>query len=360
MDSKIFNIVVSPEVLKSDIVLETYEGNTFGVYSGLSEILSGSTNGNSLLTGLTVPILLTQSYNDIGFYDEFEGFIEQKDTVTNFVISGDTFFPYKVTLYNTGGYNFSTFLELSNYTVNWGDNTSTSQLSIYQNIQIHDYPTIPGEYTIKLVQNNPFGTTQVLKKINLPFTGVTVDNQLGEITFTQQGGNWSGIPISYDYIFTGDSNTNLSAHLSSNYTQIPFVVSGFTNSRLTLLRRYGPIPYVVGYVVPISKFVVGQVDEITNLYTAYTINNINYLDFPNKTTVFYVNSSGITFNDYVISGLTKNEALLDFVSDPEIQTDIFVERGKYSPSELTQRLGEVDNLGDLQKYGYGYFKFFGS
>jgi len=360
MESKILNIVVSPEVLKSDIVKETYSGNMFGIYSGLTSILSGGTNGESLLTGLTVPLLLTQNYNDIGFYDEFEGFIEQKDVVTNFIISGDTFLQYRVTLYNSGGYNTSSFLELSNYVIDWGDNTSTSQLSLGENIQIHDYPTIPATYTIKLVQNNPFGVTQVLKKITLPFTGVTVDNELGEVTFTQQGGAWSGIPISYDYIFTGDSNTNLSNHLSSGYTQIPFVVSGYTNSKLNLLKRYGPQTFTVGYVVPISQFVVGQVDEITNLYTAYTINNINYVDFPNKTTVFLVNSSGITSNEYILSGLTKNEALMDFVSDPEVQTDIFVERGKYSPSELTQRLGEVDNLGDLKRYGYGYFKFFGT
>jgi hypothetical protein len=41
---------------------------------------------------------------------------------------------------------------------------------------------------------------------------------------------------------------------------------------------------------------------------------------------------------------------------PEVQTDVFVERGKYSPFEYIQRLGEVDNVGDLQRYGYGFFK----
>jgi len=49
-------IRISPEVLSTDIVSETLSGNTFGVYSGMSEILSGGTNGDSLLTGLTIPI----------------------------------------------------------------------------------------------------------------------------------------------------------------------------------------------------------------------------------------------------------------------------------------------------------------
>ena len=58
----------------------------------------------------------------------------------------------------------------------------------------------------------------------------------------------------------------------------------------------------------------------------------------------------------IASGLTKNELLLDFVFDPEIRSDVYVERGKYSGFEQLQRLGEVDNIGDLVRYGYGFFK----
>ena len=42
--------------------------------------------------------------------------------------------------------------------------------------------------------------------------------------------------------------------------------------------------------------------------------------------------------------------------DPEIQNGVFIERGKYSAFEGLQRLGEVDNIGDLERYGYNYFK----
>jgi hypothetical protein len=41
---------------------------------------------------------------------------------------------------------------------------------------------------------------------------------------------------------------------------------------------------------------------------------------------------------------------------PQIQTDIYVERGKYSAFEALERLGEIDNIGDLERYGYGFFK----
>lgn len=359
MENRLINIVISPEVLKDDILEESYNGFDFGVYSGFSSILSGGTNGASLLTGLTIPLLLTQTYNDIGFYDEFEGFIAQTDVVTNFVTSGNSLYPYQITLYNSSSYNFSTFLEQSNYMVDWGDGSMTSYLSLTNPILTHNYNTVPSDYTITLTQTNAFGNTEIKKQVFLPLTGVTIDNQLGEVTFIQQGGSWSGIPISYDYIFTADSSTNINQQVSSNFTQLPVVVSGYTTSRLNLLRRWGPQSFSIGFVLQINNGSLGQVDEITNEYTAYTINNIHYVDLKNKKTIFYVNSSGITSTDFVVSALTKNEAMLDFVLDPEIQSDIYVERGKYSPNEQIQRLGEVDNIGDLQRYGYGYFKFFG-
>jgi hypothetical protein len=45
------------------------------------------------------------------------------------------------------------------------------------------------------------------------------------------------------------------------------------------------------------------------------------------------------------------------VSDVQIFSNVFVERGKNSGYEKVQRLGEVKTLQDMEKYGYGYFKF---
>ncbi len=73
MNSEIYKIRISPEVLSTDIVSETYQSNTFGVYSGMSYILSGGTGGTSLLTGLTVDVVFQNSFNDLGFYTPFDG-----------------------------------------------------------------------------------------------------------------------------------------------------------------------------------------------------------------------------------------------------------------------------------------------
>ena len=48
--------------------------------------------------------------------------------------------------------------------------------------------------------------------------------------------------------------------------------------------------------------------------------------------------------------------LLYFVMNPEIQSEVYIERGKYSAFESLQRLGEVDNTGDMVTYGYGFYK----
>ena len=43
------------------------------------------------------------------------------------------------------------------------------------------------------------------------------------------------------------------------------------------------------------------------------------------------------------------------IDEAEIQSNVFIERGKMSALESMNRLGEVDNVGDLEKYGYKFF-----
>jgi len=365
------SIVISPEVINRDILYFPYSskttttifgraqevtsGYTFGLYSGFSEILSGGTGGTSILTGLTIPIVLTQTFNDIGYYSEFDGFILQKDVVTNFLYSSSTIGQYTVDLYNTSGEKLMSFLQFSSYRVDWGDGSPIQSLNANNLILTHTYPNTTGNYTITLIQNNPWGITRIEKPITVPTTAALVPNPNGTITFTPQGGSWSGIPISYDYIYDFDSITNVQQATSNNFTTVPFNVSGYTSSRLNELKRYGPTPFTVGYVKVIKGQVFGTIDDITSNYTAYTINDINYFDLPNGKTFYIFQSSGITETEFVYSALTKNEYLMDFVVAPEIQTDVYVERGKYSAFENLQRLGEVDNIGDLINYGYGFF-----
>ncbi len=354
MEEKYY-IKISPESIKGDIITEYFSGNTFGVYTGMTQILSGGTDGSSLLTGLTVPIVFRQTYENYGFYTPFDGFALQQDVVSNFITSGDPSNQNTIRLFNTSD-EFKGFLKLSDYIVDWGDGFSESLTSNAPQYLSHTYPNITTSYVITLTQNNPWGQTIVEKTVYIPTTGATITNPYGNVTFTPQGGSWSGIPISYDYIFTGDSSNTVQSQTSNNFTTVPFILSGFSSSRLSELKLYGNTQFDVTTTVVKGGQPFGKVDQITSGYTSYTINNVQYYDYLDGTTLYIAESSGLTSNELVASAITKQEVLINVVDSPEIQSEIFIERGKLSGFESLQRLGEVDNLGDMISYGYGYFR----
>ena len=346
MNQEKYYIKISPETIKGDIAQKTLSGVTFGVYSAMTSVLS-----SGILTDMSVPILFNQTFDDMGFYSPFDGFILQKDVVTNFVVSGDPTNQYKIYLYNTSD-EFKKFLKLSNYTIDWGDGTVEPFTEKFPNYKEHTYPPTADRYVIKLTQKNPWGITDIEKPIDIPNTPITINNPLGNITFTAQGGNWANIPINYNFIFTGDSENTVSSQVSNQSVTI----SGYTSSKLTNLKLYGPTKYDTSVVVKKKNENYGRVTEITDSYTAYTIQNVDYYDYPNGKTIFFMNSEGLTEEMLVAEPITKEEVLFGVVSSPEIQSQIFIDRGKTSAFEGIQRLGEVDNIGDLVSYGYGFFK----
>ena len=86
-------IKISPEVIKGDIFKVKYQNTDVYVYSSMTQILSGGTDGSSILTGLTIPILFTENTVDIGYYSVFDGMVLQKETMTNFLFSANTLDP---------------------------------------------------------------------------------------------------------------------------------------------------------------------------------------------------------------------------------------------------------------------------
>jgi hypothetical protein len=350
-----YNFIVSPENIERDLSVVDSNGISVGVYSGMSQIFSGNTYGTSLLTGLTVNILLTQSAVDAGYYTPFDGAVMQKDVVSNFIFSSTTSDPYRVYVYNTSS-EFQKFLDLSKYVINWGDGSQLQAVTAYTPNSIsHVYPSANKTYTITLSQTNPWGVVKVEKNVTLPYSAVTIYNQQGTAYFTPAGGNWFGTPVSYDYIFSGDAVNVVSAQTTNNVEQVPFIVSGLTTSRVTELALYGSPKYQVGVPVIKNGEIWGVITNISAIYTAYTITGINFYDYADGTSIFFQESSGFTDSNLTAVPITKLESLLKVMDQPQIQTDVFLERGKNSAYERVQRLGEIDNLGDLLNYGYGFF-----
>ena len=352
--------VIPAETFKIDLTGTSY------VYSSMTKVLSGGTNtsnyskvthqkGTSLLTGLTVPILLTETTVDVGYYSVFDGMVLQQDTMLNFVFSGQPL-TKKCYFYNTSDVEFKKYLEFSTYTIDWGDGfiepvTSTSISHNYANSTA---------YTITMSGMSPWGTNIITKTVNTPFTGTTITNPKGTAHFKPAGGNWANTLLSYDYIFSGDSSCNATLndiHLFNPITNIPFLITGYTTSSLSDLKQYGTTLYKPGVRVTGNTGMIGTYSGVSRdgLYTAYTINDIDYYDWSDGTTIFVVKSSGLTSDMLVCERIVKNDLLMNIIDEAEVQSNIFIERGKNSALERVERLGEVDNVGDLVKYGYKFF-----
>lgn len=344
-------------------VTKFHSGYTY-VYSSMTQLLSGGTNGDSTLTGLTIPIMITQTAIDFGYYSVFDGAILQKDVINNFLFSSTTTTPNTYFIYNTSDVKYKNYIRDAVYTIDWGDGSNPEIITKNSpDYYSHVYPQT-GRYTITMTVTVGLGKNIIKKEIVVPYTDIQITNPKGTAYFVPEGGSWSSSPISYDYIFDGDSNCDIENSTGSDFIQIPFKVSGYTTSMLNNLKVYGNKnklvdgKYKLGIEVTGSTGVVGTYygENPTKTYISYTINGIDYYDFKDGTTVFFTNSSGLTQDIVVCSAITKNETLINVIDEPEIQSNIFIERGKYSAFESIERLNEVSSVGGLTKYGYGFFK----
>jgi len=343
----VYKIKISPESLSSIIKEVTYSGNTFGVYTGMTSLLTGGINGASTLTGLTIPILLTQDCIDVGYYSTFDGAIQQKETALNYLFSAET--SHKYCVYNTSVLN--SYTKDSEYQIYWGDGSNIEPMS---GVKIcHTYPNTNATYVIRLEQKNNFGTNLISKTITIPFDKDKVSNNPnGTVDFVPSGGPWKNSQISYNYIFTGDTGMDIDDYLYDSEVTI----TGYTKSNLFELSLYGGKTYDVNREIKKNGETYGKVTDINSSFTAYTIQDIKYTDYPFGVTTFEFKSKGLKKETTVLSAITKNEALMKSVDDVQIFSNVFVERGKNSGYEKVQRLGEVKTLQDMEKYGYGYFK----
>ena len=333
------NIKISPEGITNMVYNKTFGDKNVGIYAQISKVLTGNTYVN-------FPIFLSQDYIDIGYYSEFDGAILQKETVLNFTFSANT--EYKFCVNNTAIKNYYT--KDSQYIIDWGDGT----IETFVGLEMCHIYNSENKYEITLKQVNNFGTNLVTKTIIVPFDATKIsDNPRGKFEFIPSGGPWKDTPLDYEYIFDGDARFDI-----EYYTQNETVVlSGFTTSKISQLSNYGDKKYEVGKPIYDNKILIGQIDNIiTSEYTAYTINDIKYIDYQNNVTVFILDVSGLNVNTTILSGITKNEVLMKSVSDTQIFSNVFIERGKISGYEKVLRLGEVNNIEDLENYGYGYFK----
>ena len=242
---------------------------------------------------LSVPVMLTQDFDDIGIYTPWDGLAYQRDVINNFVYTGMN---NSITVFNSSNVEFKKFLSLAPYTIDWGDGT-TGTLTSGQLSLNHVYLSPSSGYTVSMEQINPWGTTYIKKKIPIPYTMMpSIPNPFGSFAISPPNiGEPIGCEyITQDYIFQGDSDPDVWNFFSSNYVSIPFAVTGQSyNSHLTMLLQYGSGYPNVGVQVYIGMSGTGMINTMTSAYTSYTINDISYTDWSAGTTTYSAMSKGI-------------------------------------------------------------------
>jgi len=180
---------------------------------------------------------------------------------------------------------------------------------------------------------------------------------------------------------------------SSFYSYGNLHITGFTDSKIEDVRSYDEDNrYKVGFDMESETYIDysgGTVSGVSRVYSAGepttyvfdTKDDANMGTSSQKTGLLYKDYSGETRNvlldgvrstvpvtsfDYLgeginetnvsLSALTKEEYLFGIVSPPEVEHDVFIDRGITAIMERHLILSEVKNLGQLSRYGNGYYK----
>lgn len=168
-------------------------------------------------------------------------------------------------------------------------------------------------------------------------------------------------------------------------------ITGFTDSKLEDVKSYSSEnPYRIGFDVKTEAYInykglsIMGVDRIKimgdpriyvfdtpaddKLGTDKQVSGIQYLDFSDTRTVTINNvdkeipvtefkyiGEGWNQTNTSLSALVQQEYLFGVVSNPEVESDVFIDRGSISVMELHLRLSEINNIAELTRYGNGFY-----
>ena len=289
-------------------------------------------------TGTTynIPLFLESTVDEMGVMVGFNGEVEQVEQIVNFTYSGVTNTRTVHIFSSVNPDKLRTIVEQT-FDVNWGDGTPTQTLTVNSGVIGSNLPTLSHTYTsgitnttITVTMSAPWGTQITSKVLQLPFKDPnSISNPLG--TFT-------GTTIPLDYL----NDLEYNEEPTSN-TTIRFM--GIGKSRIEELRQYGQTTF--------SGVTTGTTENVT--WSGYTIDGLYYRDFEDGYTMISGTTNNYTKEEVINQMVTRNEHFLGFIDEPTVYSDVFVERGKQGVMEKNLRLLEIDNVGEMDIYGNGYF-----
>ena len=283
-------------------------------------------------TTLNLPIFLESTSSELGVMVGFDGEVEQIEQLCNFTYtsSGNV-----VTVYNSTNTNVINKVVDATFSIDWGDSVTTS-IGILEN-KSHTYSS-SGKKTVTITMNSPWRVQKLVKVIPIPKV-INNPTNLGTMTFNVPYTSVTGVTQDYnnDYDYNGNQYTGTTTFLALG------------TSRIIEKKKYGSNTYDGVTSTTVS------IEGTTYSCNRYVIDGLTYLDLSDGSTYITGNTATFTSEAQFIKKLTRNEHFLGFVSDLQIFSDVFVERGKMGVSEFNLRLSEIDNLGELDVYGNGFF-----
>jgi hypothetical protein len=328
----VFNTNITDELIEANY---RWSGLTWNLVTGSTEEIN-----EIIYNSHDIPVFLNNTIKNLGIMIEFDGNISQIDEICNFTYSGKS---RTIKVFNTVNLNKIGTLIDSVFTIGWGDGTystlpmtkiNDANLSYKSHIYINN-----GTYILTITIDSPWKVNKIEKTIVIPFpTTFEYPIDLGTLTFSVPYAD-SGTTVDQTYIENYPSTTG-----QTNSTIIYFF--GIGKSRVDELKKYGRSGAYSGLT-------------ITTGYTGYTLDGLYYMDNIDGFTYISGNTSGTIeafYNDEIYNGMiTRNEYFLGFIDEPIIYSDVFIDRGKMSIMERNFRLSEIDNIGELEIYGNGFF-----
>jgi hypothetical protein len=309
-------------------------------------------------TSYNLPIFLESSVDEMGVMVGFDGDIEQMEQLVNFSYTQTD---STIQVYSTVNPDKLRKIIEQTYTINWGDGL-TSGLTVNSGVVGQSFPslshtyTTSSGYTISITLDAPWTKQKLSKKIH------TNDVFTGHTSYTGHTfGTFGPFTLPFTTItgFTQDYLNDLDITNNTGYTTTGFTYVAVGGSRLSELKEYGS----TGYTQTLTSGSSTEGVDWTGYTFTYTGNTtgtttLQYRDYEDGYTMITGSTTGFTKEevfDVISKRLTRNEHFLGFIDEPTIYSDLFVERGKQGVMEYNLRLGEIDNVGELDIYGNGYF-----
>lgn len=241
-----------------------------------------------------------------------------------------------------------------------------TDIQYFSNVPVAQSPV---DYSILINKMIQSGYTSPFMFGILPpaFTGIT-ETDLKTLRFT--GNTESSYYAYFNLPITGFTDSKIEDVYS--YSQLDRLKVGLDIEAETYINYIGNTINGVSRVSSDGEPVVYVVDTANNalLGTNNQSSGILYRDYSGITrtvtyedgvtevipvTQFRFRGEGKNQTTVSLSAITKEEYLFGIISTPEVQSDVFIDRGITSVMDMHLRLSEIKNMGELARYGNGFY-----